>query len=134
MGQDATAEETDVVVTVVVVFAALLGLPGLAAAWHLGVLAVGSWFYREPGGTEGEPLRFLVLIPAYNEAIVIDACLEAISADLRPGDQVMVVADRCTDETAAIARRRGAVVLERGQDEQPGRAAARQAGLEHARA
>ena len=45
-----------------------------------------------------------------------------------------MVADRCTDETAAIARRFGASVLERGPEEAPGRAAARQAGLEHARA
>ena len=65
---------------------------------------------------------------------MIGRCLEAIPADARPGDQVLVVADRCTDETAAIARRFGASVLERGPDEEPGRAAARQAGLEHARA
>jgi cellulose synthase/poly-beta-1,6-N-acetylglucosamine synthase-like glycosyltransferase len=47
---------------------------------------------------------------------------------------VLVVADRCTDTTAAIAREFGATVLERGPDEEPGRAAARQAGLEFARA
>jgi cellulose synthase/poly-beta-1,6-N-acetylglucosamine synthase-like glycosyltransferase len=46
---------------------------------------------------------------------------------------VLVVADRCTDTTAAIARRFEASVLERGPEEPPGRAAARQAGLEHAR-
>ena len=45
-----------------------------------------------------------------------------------------MVADRCTDGTAEIARSFGALVLERGADEEPGRAAARQAGLEHARA
>ncbi len=59
--------------------------------------------------------------------------LEAIAADRRPGDEVLVVADRCTDATAEIARGFGAAVLERGEDEEPGRAAARQAGLEYAR-
>jgi cellulose synthase/poly-beta-1,6-N-acetylglucosamine synthase-like glycosyltransferase len=119
---------------VVVVLAVLVGLPGLAAAVHLGVLAAGSLFYRERRALDGEEVRFLVLIPAHDEALVIDRCLEAISADARACDEVLVVADRCTDATAAIARRFGARVLERGPDEQPGRAAARQAGLEHARA
>src|SRR4029079_8001443 len=54
--------------------------------------------------------------------------------DKRKRDVVLVVADRCADATAAIARRFGALVLERGADEEPGRAAARQAGLEHASA
>ena len=119
---------------VLVTLAVVLGLPGLAAALHLGLLAAGSWAYREPRGDEHAPLRFLVLIPAYNEELVIGRGLEAIRADVRPGDVVLVVADRCTDATAAIAREAGALVLERGPDEAPGRAEARQAGLEYARA
>jgi 1,2-diacylglycerol 3-beta-glucosyltransferase len=110
-----------------------VGLPGLAVAVQLGLLAVASLFYRDarPGPTGG--IRFLVLIPAHNEERVIRGCLEAIAADRRPGDLVLVVADRCTDATAEIARGFGVRVLERGQAEEPGRAAARQAGLEHAR-
>jgi cellulose synthase/poly-beta-1,6-N-acetylglucosamine synthase-like glycosyltransferase len=117
-----------------VVLAIALGLPGLAAAAHLGLLATGSLFYRERRAPAGEEVRFLVLIPAHDEATVIGRCLEAIFADLRARDTVLVVADRCTDATASIARRFGASVLERAPDEEPGRAAARQAGLEHARA
>jgi 1,2-diacylglycerol 3-beta-glucosyltransferase len=74
-----------------------------------------------------------VLVPAHNEERVIRQCLDAIATDRRPGDLVLVIADRCTDATAEIARSCGARVLERGPDEQPGRAAARQSGLEHAR-
>jgi 1,2-diacylglycerol 3-beta-glucosyltransferase len=119
--------------TLVAVAAILLGLPGLAAAAHLGLLALASIFYREPQmATRGE-LRFLVLVPAHNEERVIGVCLEAIAADRRPRDDVMVVADRCTDATVEIARSFGASVLERGPSEAAGRAAARQAGLEHAR-
>jgi cellulose synthase/poly-beta-1,6-N-acetylglucosamine synthase-like glycosyltransferase len=114
--------------------ATLLALPGLAAAAHLGLLALGSVFYREPRAPDGRDLRFLVLVPAHNEAKVIARCLGAIIADKRARDRVVVVADRCTDATAAIARRLGAIVIERGPNEEPGRAAARQAGLEHARA
>lgn len=119
--------------TVVIVVAILVGLPGLAAAVHLGLLAAASLWYRERRGRAVDRLRFLVLIPAHNEALVIGRCLEAIGADARDGDAVLVVADRCEDDTAAIARRAGASVLERGPEEQPGRAAARQAGLERAR-
>ncbi len=74
-----------------------------------------------------------MLIPAHDEEQVIGGCLAAIAADRRPGDRVVVVADRCEDATAQIARAAGADVLERGPDEVPGRAAARQAGLELAR-
>ena len=117
---------------VLVALAVLIGLPGLASAAHLLLLAIASLFYREPRAAETE-LRFLVLVPAHNEESMVGRCLEAIESDCRPSDRVLVVADRCTDATAAIARSLGALVLERGEDEEPGRAAARQAGLEHAR-
>jgi cellulose synthase/poly-beta-1,6-N-acetylglucosamine synthase-like glycosyltransferase len=113
--------------------AVLLGLPGLATAAQLGLLALASIFYRDPPPATGEAVRFLVLVPAHNEETVIGGCLEAIEADRRSGDTVLVVADRCTDATARIARASGAHVLERGPADEPGRAAARQAGLERAR-
>jgi hypothetical protein len=115
------------------VAAVVVGLWGFAAALHLGTLAAASVFYRAPRPDRVPRVRFLTLIPAHDEALVIGACLAALLADRRPDDPVVVVADRCTDETAAIARRMGAIVLERGPDAAPGRAAARQAGLELAR-
>jgi cellulose synthase/poly-beta-1,6-N-acetylglucosamine synthase-like glycosyltransferase len=120
--------------TVLVVLAFVLGLPGLAAAAHLGLLAAASLLYRVPRPRSVDEVRFLVIVPAHNEERVIARCLDAIRADARPRDETLVVADRCTDETAAIARRFGASVLERGPKDEPGRAAARQAGLDHARA
>jgi cellulose synthase/poly-beta-1,6-N-acetylglucosamine synthase-like glycosyltransferase len=121
------------IVTLVAVAAVIVGLPGLAAAAHLGLLALASLFYRDPRPDNEQELRFLVLIPAHNEELVIAKGLTAINADRRSRDRVLVVADRCTDATAEIARSLGADVLERGEDDEPGRAAARQAGLEHAR-
>jgi cellulose synthase/poly-beta-1,6-N-acetylglucosamine synthase-like glycosyltransferase len=113
--------------------AVLIGLPGLAAAAHLGLLGLASLFYRDAPQAPAGGLRFLVLVPAHNEELSIGRCLAAIEADRRPGDHVLLVADRCTDQTAEIGRSLGALVLERGEDEEPGRAAARQAGLERAR-
>jgi glycosyltransferase involved in cell wall biosynthesis len=108
-------------------------VPGAATALHLGLLGVASVFYRQPplDGT-APPVRFLVLIPAYNEEAVLGATLAALNAALRARDRLVVVADRCTDATADIARAFGADVLERPPESEPGRAAARQAGLEHA--
>ncbi len=119
--------------TVVLILGALvIGFPGLAAAAHMALLAVASLFYREPRRTPSDT-RFLVLVPAHNEERVIARCLGAIDGDRRVGDQVLVVADRCTDETVSIARSSGALVLERSDGEEPGRAATRQAGLDYAR-
>jgi cellulose synthase/poly-beta-1,6-N-acetylglucosamine synthase-like glycosyltransferase len=129
-----TFTEAELMTTVLVICALLVGLPGLATALHLGLLALASLFYRERLPHTDDQVRFLVLIPAHNEERVIARCLQAVEDDRRPRDSVLVVADRCTDRTAEIARAFGATVVERRPDEEPGRAAARQAGLEAARA
>jgi cellulose synthase/poly-beta-1,6-N-acetylglucosamine synthase-like glycosyltransferase len=120
------------VTPLIIALAIIAGAPGLLGALHLGLLALGSWFYRRPRDADGNDTAFLILVPAHNEESVIRFGLEAIMADLRSRDSVLVVADRCTDRTAEIARSCGALVLERGPDAAPGRAATRQAGLEHA--
>ncbi|MCR5817401.1 MAG: glycosyltransferase [Ruminococcus sp.] len=59
---------------------------------------------------------FTVVIPAHNEEKYIGRCLRAIrsAAKYVAGDsvEIIVVANRCTDKTAAIARHYGAKVLE----------------------
>jgi len=118
---------------VLTVAAVLVAVPGTLAAVHLGVLAVASWCYREPRPRGPvPPVRFLVLIPARDEELMIAATLAALAQAIRPRDRVLVVADRCTDATAEIARAAGAEVLERTADQPPGRAAARQDGLDAA--
>ena len=57
------------------------------------------------------PLRLTVLIPAHNESVTIAATLESLWGQTRPPEQVIVVADNCTDDTADIARRHGADVF-----------------------
>jgi cellulose synthase/poly-beta-1,6-N-acetylglucosamine synthase-like glycosyltransferase len=54
-----------------------------------------------------------ILIPAHDEAVVIAATLGSILPQLARGDRVLVVADNCSDETAVIARKLGAEVVER---------------------
>lgn len=88
----------------------LLGLPGLVTAAHLTLLTAGSWLYREHGA--GDRMRFLIVVPARDEEAVIGATVASIMRARRPGDVLVVVADRCTDATADIARGLGAEVLE----------------------
>jgi len=59
--------------------------------------------------------KYAILIAARNESRVIGELLDSISDQNYPGEliTVFVVADNCTDETAEVSRRRGAVVFER---------------------
>ena len=59
-------------------------------------------------------MRFLVLIPAHNEAGVITGLIDNMARMDYPKElyDVYVLADNCEDDTAAIARERGAKVLE----------------------
>lgn len=57
--------------------------------------------------------RLAVLVPAHNEQAVIDKTLASIFRQLQKHDRLVVVADNCSDQTADIARRRGAEVIVR---------------------
>ena len=54
-----------------------------------------------------------VLIPAHNESLGITKTIQTILPQLQTQDQLLVVADNCTDDTASIARNLGATVVER---------------------
>jgi glycosyltransferase involved in cell wall biosynthesis len=62
--------------------------------------------------------RIGVVIPAHNEALVIDTCLHAVERAARNAREagylvdVYVVCDHCTDETAHIARAHGYRAIE----------------------
>ncbi len=66
-----------------------------------------------PNRRMGDSGDVAVLVPAHNESSNLVATLSAIQAQLRPQDRLLVVADNCTDDTAAVARRCGALVAER---------------------
>lgn len=54
-----------------------------------------------------------VVVPAHDEELVIGATARSLLAQLAPADRLLVVADNCTDQTAALARDAGAAVVER---------------------
>jgi len=75
--------------------------------------------------------RIAALVPAHNESTAIVPTLEDINAQLTAGDRLLVVADNCTDDTAAIARTLGAIVVERHDTERIGKGYALDFGLQY---
>ena len=64
-----------------------------------------------------------VVVPAHDEERLVERCVKSLRAMTR-GDfelRILVVADNCTDETAELARRAGAQVLERIDAQQRGK-------------
>jgi hypothetical protein len=72
-----------------------------------------------------------VLIPAHNEEQNIEATLIQIKEELSPEDRLLVVADSCTDQTAALATRAGADIVIRNDCNRRGKGFALAAGLRH---
>ncbi|MEM6518247.1 MAG: glycosyltransferase family 2 protein [Cyanobacteria bacterium P01_C01_bin.70] len=70
-----------------------------------------------------------VLMPAHNEAGTITPVLQGILPQLRPQDRLLVIADNCTDDTAAVARATGAQVLERQDTQRRGKGYALDFGI-----
>ena len=82
--------------------------------------------YRRP--------RIAVLVPAHNEEIVIDACLQSILEQKTASDRLIVVADNCSDNTAIVAAAAGAEVITRSDTQRRGKGYALDFGIQHLRA
>ena len=78
-----------------------------------------------------ERRRIAVLVPAHNESTGMLGTLDDIKAQLHSGDRFLVVADNCTDDTAAIAEAAGAEVTERHDATRIGKGYALDWGLQH---
>ena len=63
--------------------------------------------------------RFMAIIPAHNEEAVVGNLIESLKNQDYPKDlyDIYVIADNCTDNTAKIAREKGAIVYERFDSE-----------------
>ncbi len=90
-------------------------------AWHLGLLTLASVKPHRCGASTSK--RFVIVVPAHDESASIGTTLASIQALDYPADRfrVVVVADNCTDDTAAVARAAGADVLERFDPERRGK-------------
>jgi len=86
-----------------------------------------------PAGDAGPRPTVAVLIPAHNEGPGLLPTLHSLQPQLRAGDRVLVVADNCQDDTAAVARAAGVEVVERQNAEQRGKGHALDFGWRHLR-
>ncbi len=67
--------------------------------------------------------KYAILIAARNEELVLPHLLDSIAAQNYPAEliRVFVVADNCTDQTAAVARQHGATVFPRNNQRRIGK-------------
>ena len=70
-----------------------------------------------------------IIIPAYNAAETLPACLEALNKQTQPPDEILVVDDGSQDQTIQVAREYGVQLLEQPHQ---GPAAARNLGINQA--
>lgn len=108
--------------------AALACVPSQVFFWEclLGVL------YRpKPASAPGSSSpRIAVLMPAHNESLGIVQTVRALASQLNGSIRLFVVADNCTDDTAALAAQSGANVLERHDTQRRGKGYALSHGIE----
>jgi len=110
------------VVSLTLIFLALLlGLP--AAVLLVEVIAALKSAKAKPAiPIEAKSAqRLVVIVPAHNESNGIVPTIEDIKPQLKPGDRLIVVADNCTDDTAAVASLAGAEVISRNDLTQIGK-------------
>ncbi|MGH2507831.1 MAG: glycosyltransferase family 2 protein [Ktedonobacteraceae bacterium] len=118
-----------IVATLLGVFAALLLIPSMT----LFVEVVSAVLYRPRASTLPDVPRpaVAILMAAHNEAFGIAETLRSISGQLTAADRLVVVADNCTDATAAIAAAEGAVVIVRADLERRGKGYALDMGVRY---
>jgi cellulose synthase/poly-beta-1,6-N-acetylglucosamine synthase-like glycosyltransferase len=115
--------------TILLIVAIILALPVLVFSLQV-LLAV---FCAKPmldSSTNSARLPVAVLMPAHNESLVIAETIQSIMLQLTSHDRLLVVADNCSDETATIARKLGAIAVERVNETQRGKGFALDFGLE----
>ncbi|MGW6004853.1 glycosyltransferase family 2 protein [Oerskovia enterophila] len=77
--------------------------------------------------TSGCATPMTVVVPVKDDAVLLEGCLSAIGRQTRPPDEVIVVDNASSDDSAAVARRAGARVI---SETRPGIAAAASTGYD----
>lgn len=94
-------------------FAWLMALPPLVSLAIFTLEALAGLKPLPPLPGDSAMPRVAILIPAHNEEAAIELTVEMLLREAPGGTRIMVVADNCTDGTAARAREAGAEVAER---------------------
>ena len=117
---------------------ALAVLPWLLPAFSLLALTLAALgrprAVARPAPAGEDAPRVAVLVPAHNESTHVLPTIACLRAELGPRDRLLVVADNCSDDTAALARGAGAEVVERSDANRRGKGYALAFGVDHLRA
>jgi cellulose synthase/poly-beta-1,6-N-acetylglucosamine synthase-like glycosyltransferase len=98
---------------VTILIALILALPTLLTFCFAIELLAGLRPLRQAEAPSAAGRRAVIVVPAHNEAEVIGGTLASLKEAAGNRVRILVVADNCTDDTAAIARSAGVDVLER---------------------
>jgi cellulose synthase/poly-beta-1,6-N-acetylglucosamine synthase-like glycosyltransferase len=118
------------------VLIAIVCLPALLTfVWFSEVLA-GCFALRKERTSPVAALgalshRTTILIPAHNEGAGILPTLRDVQAQIGPNDRILVIADNCTDDTAAIVHAAGVDVIVRADPTRRGKGYALEFGVRH---
>jgi len=90
-------------------------IPVAAMVAYLDLLSIAAFSWRRSPPPTATLRRFAVLVPAHDEEVLLPVLLRSLNALDYPREcyDVHVVADNCTDRTAALAASAGAAVHER---------------------
>jgi len=109
----------------------------MALVWFSEVVAGCLALRRErisPAVASSAPShRTVVLIPAHNEGTGILPTIRDVQAQLGPNERILVVADNCTDDTAAVVRAAGVEATVRDNPACRGKGYALEFGVQHLR-
>lgn len=121
-------------VTELLLLVAVFVPSALALVFSLEIVALALAPRPVRAVTSGPRPRTAVLMPAHDEAAGIHVAIRSVQAALAPGDRLLVVADNCSDDTAAVARSLGAEVVERTDAQRRGKGYALAFGVDVLRA
>jgi glycosyltransferase involved in cell wall biosynthesis len=96
----------------------VLGVISFFSLYQLGHAILAILYKTSPSDPRrARTTRFLILIPAHNEEDGLPETLQSLAALQYPKDlvHIVVIADRCADDTAKVARAGGAQCLERNE-------------------
>jgi cellulose synthase/poly-beta-1,6-N-acetylglucosamine synthase-like glycosyltransferase len=107
---------------------AVLAVPALMLFTEVFLAVV---YRRGTRPAAGRRPRVAVLMPAHDEAGGIAQSLRSVLPQLLPTDRLVVIADNCSDDTAAVAAAAGAEVIERHDTSKRGKGFALDFGVRH---
>lgn len=91
---------------------------------YTGIITLAAVRRQTPAPNNAKQLKIAIIIPAHNEALLIQDTVKHALAQSYPTDKyaVFVVADNCDDDTAYLAQASGAQVFERHDNPGKGQA------------